>query len=133
MQRASTYIEQTDEHIAELTCVHVTLGILVASACVQQLEHMLSSCEPHITSDSHVGRCLYKHVPVRGHSVDVKALNLYILAACRVRETLDFAARVQGVGVKKAELDSLLAKSGNTNAPSDAEVDAFLRVCIAAL
>ncbi len=51
------------------------------------------------------------------------------LAGCRVRETLDFAARVQGVGVKKAELESLLAKSGSGNAPSDAEVDAFLSAC----
>ena len=48
---------------------------------------------------------------------------------CRVRETLDFAARVQGVGVKQAELESLLAKSGSANAPSDADIDAFLTVC----
>ena len=45
-----------------------------------------------------------------------------------MRETLDFAARVQGVGVKNAELEGLLAKSGNANAPSDADIDAFLMV-----
>ena len=54
---------------------------------------------------------------------------MFAVADRRVRETLDFAARVQGVGVKKAELDGLLANSGSANAPSDAEVDAFLKVC----
>ena len=46
----------------------------------------------------------------------------------RVRETLDFAARIQGVGVKRAELEGLMAKSGGANAPSDADIDAFLQV-----
>jgi len=45
----------------------------------------------------------------------------------RVRETLDFAARIQGVGVKRAELEGLMAKSGGANAPSDADIDAFLQ------
>lgn len=46
----------------------------------------------------------------------------------RVRETLDFGARVQGVGVKPAELEGLLAKSSGSSAPPDAEADAFLKV-----
>jgi len=32
------------------------------------------------------------------------------------------------VGVKKAELEGLMAKSGGANAPSDADIDAFLQV-----
>jgi hypothetical protein len=46
----------------------------------------------------------------------------------RVRETLDFGARVQGVGIKPIELEGLLAKSSGSSAPSDAEIDAFLKV-----
>ncbi len=51
-----------------------------------------------------------------------------VVSRHRVRETLDFGARVQGVGVKPAELEGLLAKSSSSRAPADAEVDAFLKV-----
>ncbi len=43
-----------------------------------------------------------------------------------MRETIDFAARVQGVGAKPAELEALHAAAGD--APPDAEIDAFLKV-----
>jgi len=45
-----------------------------------------------------------------------------------VRETIDFAARVQGVGVRPAELEALLAKGGQPAEPTEAEIHAFLEV-----
>lgn len=45
-----------------------------------------------------------------------------------MRETIDFAARVQGVGVRPAELEALLAKGGQPAEPTEAEIHAFLEV-----
>jgi len=47
---------------------------------------------------------------------------------CRVRETLDFAARVQGVGHKDEELRVLLEREKAAGLEPDPEVDAFVKV-----
>lgn len=51
-----------------------------------------------------------------------------MLCGCRVRETLDFAARVQGVGHKRLELEQLLAKEKEAGVAPDMETDAFIKV-----
>ena len=50
------------------------------------------------------------------------------MLARRVRETLDFAARVQGVGHKEAELRMLIEREAAAGVEADPEVDAFLKV-----
>ena len=45
-----------------------------------------------------------------------------------MRETFDFAARVQGVGHKKLEMEQLLAKEREAGIEPDLETDAFLKV-----
>ena len=46
----------------------------------------------------------------------------------RVRETLDFAARVQGVGHKEEELRLLLEREEAAGLEPDQEIDAFVKV-----
>lgn len=47
---------------------------------------------------------------------------------CRVRETFDFAARVQGVGHKRLELEQLLAKEKEAGIEPDHTLEAFMQV-----
>ena len=49
---------------------------------------------------------------------------------CRVRETFDFAARVQGVGHKRLELEQLLAKEREAGIEPDHTLEAFMQVCL---
>ena len=48
-----------------------------------------------------------------------------------MRETLDFAARVQGVGHKDEELRVLLEREKAAGLEPDPEVDAFVKVLTA--
>jgi hypothetical protein len=50
-----------------------------------------------------------------------------------VRETLDFAARVQGVGHKEEELRRLIEREEAAGVEADPEVDAFVKVHSAAI
>lgn len=51
---------------------------------------------------------------------------------CRlqVRETMDFAARVQGVGHKAAELQTLMDREAELGIDPDPEIDAFMKVSL---
>jgi hypothetical protein len=48
----------------------------------------------------------------------------------QVRETMDFAARVQGVGNKAAELQTLLQRETELDADPDPEIDAFMKASL---
>ena len=50
-----------------------------------------------------------------------------------MRETFDFAARVQGTGHKKAELEQLMAKEKEAGVEPDHELDAFIQVQLSIL
>jgi len=75
-------------------------------------------------------------ITFNGHTMDefvIQRTAAYIeqrdthIAELSVRETLDFAARVQGVGHKREELDQLMRLEAEQNIVPDPEIDAFMK------
>jgi hypothetical protein len=53
-----------------------------------------------------------------------------VARSTQVRETMDFAARVQGVGNKAAELQTLLQRETELDTQPDPEIDAFMKASL---
>ena len=105
-QRTSAYVDQRDVHIAELS--------------VRDLKH-----HPALPL------LLLRHLPVFLSATDAETPRVMVSAETivftQVRETMDFAARVQGVGNKAAELQTLLEREIELGADPDPEIDAFMK------
>jgi hypothetical protein len=106
VERASTYIEQVDEHMAELTCAFCCSPVqnmlhLMQDGCICQFKRSARGKGIGALGETFSEQPSHNCAAATGASKSWLTFHVF----CRsVRETIDFAARVQGTGVRVQEL-----------------------------